>query len=352
MLGDKKTISINFSVGAILKTVGILLLIYFLFLIKLVLAILFVAFLVNSALSPLVDWLAKKKIPRALSAGFIYIFLLAIIASTIYFAAPKISQEISDFSKNSPSYLAKISSEFSDWQNQISKDFPALNLDNDTNGTNLDSLNANWQSAAGKIFSTAVKVFGGFLSFVVIMVMAFYMLAEENTLKRALLSVMPDKQRASASELAEKLETGVGRWLRGQLLLSLIIFTLVYVGLLILGVKYALVLAVFAAIAEFIPYLGPIISAVPAILIAFFQAPMIVFFVIIFYYILHWLEGHVIVPQVMGRAIGLSPVLIIAVMLAGFKLGGIFGAILAIPLTTALIVVYKHFIEKKKGFGV
>jgi predicted PurR-regulated permease PerM len=329
-----KSVYVNISWRGVLKVIIVLAAIYFLFLVRGVLAILFVAFLLSSAIAPAVDWLQKRKIPRALSAACLYLAVISLIGVFVYLFVPPISREVVEFSKNSPEYLSKITSSLS---------FLDGYSDNQTNANLFDEINslgANWQGATGKIFHSLVSFFGGILSFVLIMVLTFYMLAEDSALDKLILSVVPKDNQPYALSLSSRIQVGVGRWLRGQLLLSVIVFVIVYVGLLIIGVKYALVLALIAAIAEFIPYLGPLISAIPALLVSFIQNPVLVIMVAILYYLTHWLEGHIIVPQVMGRIIGLNPIVIIAVMLIGFQLAGLVGVVLAIPLAmTANIIL-------------
>ena len=99
--------------------------------------------------------------------------------------------------------------------------------------------------------------------------------------------------------------------------------------------------------AEFIPYLGPLIAAVPALLVCLIQAPMLILPVVILYYLTQWLESHVIVPQVMGRIIGLNPIIIIVVMLTGFKLAGLVGVVLAIPLAMTLNIILGDIINSR-----
>ncbi len=332
---SKKVININISWQGILKIIVVLAAIYFLFMVRSVLVILFVAFLLSSAIQPAVDWLQRRKIPRVLSAAILYLIVIFLIGMAVYLFVPPVAREVVEFSRNSPEYISKVTNSLS-----------FLDGYSDSNQTNaslvdeVNSLGANWQGAAGKIFSSLVTFFGGILSFILIMVLTFYMLVEDRALNKLIRSVVPPENQPYALSLSDRIERGVGRWLRGQLLLSLIVFTIVYVGLLIIGVKYALVLALIAGIAEFIPYLGPLISAIPALLVSFIQAPVLVIAVAVLYYLTHWLEGHVIVPQVMGRIIGLNPIIIIAVMLIGFELAGIVGTVLAIPLAmTANIII-------------
>ncbi|HTX86939.1 MAG TPA: AI-2E family transporter [Candidatus Nanoarchaeia archaeon] len=330
---ENRAITINISWQGIVKIIAILAAFYFLYLIRNVLAILFVAFLLSSAIEPAVDWLQRRKFPRVLSAIVLYLAVISLIGLFVYLFVPPIAKEVVEFSKNSPEYISKVTNSLS---------FLSNYSDNQSSPTLLDEINslgANWQGAAGKIFSSLVSFFGGILSFILIIVLSFYMIMEDRALNKLILSVVPKANQSYGLSLANRIESGVGRWLRGQLLLSLIVFIIIYIGLLIIGVHYALVLALIAGLAEFIPYLGPLISAIPAILVSFIQAPVLIIAVAILYYLTHWLESHLIVPQVMGRIIGLNPIIIIAVMLIGFRLAGLVGVVLAIPLAMTANVI-------------
>ena len=148
--------------------------------------------------------------------------------------------------------------------------------------------------------------------------------------------------------LANRMQGKIGLWLRGQLILSFIIFLLIYVALSILGVKYALILALVAGMTEFVPYLGPILAAVPAIILVFAQSGFVMaLFVAIIYYLVQLIENNIIVPKVMQKVVGLNPIVGIAVLMIGFNLGGVVGAILSIPVATAVSVFVKDVFDNK-----
>ncbi|MBL7155340.1 MAG: AI-2E family transporter, partial [Candidatus Portnoybacteria bacterium] len=164
---------------------------------------------------------------------------------------------------------------------------------------------------------------------------SFYLAVQEKGAKRFLVSLTPNEHQSYLADLIERIESKIGGWLRGQLLLMFIIGCLTYIGLYFLGVKYALTLALVAALLEIIPYIGPILAAIPAVILAFFQSPFLALLVILLYIVIQQLENYIIVPQVMKRAVGLNPVVIIIVMLIGAKLAGLLGIILAVPVTAA-----------------
>ncbi len=341
-MDNKKATNINISTITILKIIFILLALYFLYTVKDILAILFVSLVMASALDPWVDWMRKRRIPRTLGIVLIYLALFIILSSIVYLIIPPIIQQISEISVNFPKYFEKISSGFSVFKNYTNQhEF----LDNIKNS--LGSVNSNLENAAGGVYSTVTGIFGSIFSFFLVLVITFYMVVEDSAMKKIIRSIAPDKYQPYLMQLISRMQRKIGLWLRGQLILSLIIFTLTFSGLLILKVDYALILALIAGLTEFVPYLGPILAAIPAIFLAFTQAPMLAVFVAILYIIIQWVENNIIVPKLMQKVVGLNPIVSIVVLLIGFKVAGIIGAVLAIPVATAVSVFIKDLFEKK-----
>ncbi|HPW44524.1 MAG TPA: AI-2E family transporter, partial [bacterium] len=190
--------------------------------------------------------------------------------------------------------------------------------------------------------------FNGLFSVFLIMVLTFYMVVEENAIKKIVWSLTPARHQAYAIDLVGRMQLQIGYWLRGQLILCLAIFLLTYLGLSILGVKYALLLALVAGLTEAIPYLGPILGGVPAVLLAMTQSPRLALVVIVMYLIIQQLENNILVPQIMKRAANVNPITSIIVLLVGYKIGGVAGAVIAIPVATAVSVGLKDLFNYKE----
>lgn len=341
---NKKPVIINISAITILKIILILLAFYFFYLIKDILVILFVSLILASALDPWVDWMQKRKIPRGLGIILIYLVLFIIASSALYLIIPPIVSQVNELSVSFPYYLEKIISGFSALKEYTSQHGILNNIKD-----NLGTFSANLERAAGGIFSTISGIVGNIFSFFLVLVITFYMVVEENAMKKIVWSVAPGEYQPYIMQLVNRMQGKIGLWLRGQLILSLIIFILTFLGLAILGVNYALVLALIAGLTEFIPYLGPTLASIPAIFLAFTQSPMLALFVLALYYIIQLVENHIIVPKLMQKVVGLNPIISIVVLLVGFKVAGIVGAILAIPVATAASVFLKDLF---KGKGV
>lgn len=203
----------------------------------------------------------------------------------------------------------------------------------------LAGLSRYFGTAAGVAF----RALGGVVSLVTVLFMTYYMLVEGRQMKRGFLSLFPRDRQDQVEAILQRIGRRFGGWVRGQLLLGLIIGVVVGIGIWLLPflrLPYPLLLGVVAGITELVPIVGPILGAIPAVLIALFQPPWWkVLAVIGFYAVVQQLESNFVVPRVMKMAVGLSPLLTVVALLIGAKLLGIAGALLSLPVAAALQVV-------------
>lgn len=348
MENEKRYSNVNISTMTIFKVIIVLLSLYILFLIRDIILVFFVSLIFASAVTPWVDWMQKKSIPRTVGILLIYLTLFIIISFVIYLIIPPIISQVGDLSKNFSVYLDK----FMEGLSRI-KGYSSQYQSLSALKTGLDSLTASLQQTASDVFMTVTNAFGSIFSFFLALVITFYMVVEENAMKKIIWSTVPVKHQPYTLRLISRMQKKIGMWLTGQLVLCLAVGLITYVGLTIFslftGMKYALVLALIAGICEFVPYLGPLISAVPAVILAFSLSPMLAVFVAIFYYLVQFTENNILVPKVMQKAVGLNPIVSILVLLIGFKLAGIAGAILSIPVATAINVFVQDIFDNKVG---
>ena len=191
---------------------------------------------------------------------------------------------------------------------------------------------------------------GGVFGLLTILILAFYLLLDSRTLFRNFVSLFPKAERERVEDVCRRISTKVSAWLAGQLLLAAIIGTTAAFGLWLLGVPYFYVLALIAGLGEMIPVVGPILSAIPAILVALTVSPATALFVSIFFLAQQQLENHILVPKIMERQVGISAGFVIIALLIGGSLLGIVGAILAVPTAAILQVVFQelraHHVEE------
>ncbi|MBI2459180.1 MAG: AI-2E family transporter [Parcubacteria group bacterium] len=338
----QQPVRINITSVTVIKIIAILILFYFLYLISDILIVFFVSLVFSSALDPWVDQLKKKKIPRSVSVLFLYFVFFTVLGATLYLITPPIINEINSLVNNLPSYSEAIFSKFSLLKNYSLK--YGL-LDNNKSPFNITGY---LQNTAAGVFSTLFNIFGGLFSFVLILVLTFYMVVEESAIKKLVWSLAPKRHQAYIMHLINRIQLKMGYWLRGQLIIALSLVILAYAGLAILGVNYALVLALLVGFFSFIPYMGAILGAIPAVFIAFTRSPILAVLTVALFYIVHFIEGNFLQPKIMQKAVGLNPIISILAILAGFKLAGLIGALLSIPATTALSVFIKDIFNRRE----
>ena len=332
-MNDSQTISI--STSTIFRIIIILLGLVFLYFVRDVLLILFVSVIIAAAINGPVSWLQKHKIHRILGVTFIYLLFLLLAALIITMIFPVLAEQVKQLATHFPGLVDKIIIGFQEWWGKYRTE---VNLQ-----SFLDNFSNKLNQTTSSVFGTILGFFGGLFSFGIILVISFYLSVQEKGVKRFFISITPSEHQHYVSDLIDRIQVRIGGWLRGQLLLMLIIGSLTFIGLSLLGVKYALTLALIAGILELIPYIGPFIALVPAVILAFTQSPMLALLVAILYLVIQQLENYIITPQVMKKAVNLNPIVIIIVILIGAKLAGIMGIILSIPLTAAVAEFLKDF---------
>lgn len=329
------TVSITISTLTFLKVIVIIAILAFFYYVRDIVAILFVSLLLASALSPWVYAMEQRRIPRAVGILLIYISIIAVVTLAIVLLIPPLVEQFNELTQSFPTYSDLFVKTLQGYQ-------PDINIVDQLKRLFV-SIQSSLLDVASGIFLKIFDVLKGFVAFFLVFVVTFYMIVEESMLKRALHYVTPIQYQPYAEKLLSKIQKKIGLWVRGQAILCFIIFLLSYIGLLILGVKYALVLALIAGLTEFMPLIGPIIGAIPAVFIAFTQSPFLALWVVLLYLLVQRLENDLLVPRVMQQAVGLNPLVSIIALLIGAKFGGIIGLLLAIPVTTVLAVIVSDF---------
>lgn len=190
--------------------------------------------------------------------------------------------------------------------------------------------------------SAAVVAFSflnGITALITVLVFTFYMLLEHATIKNAFLSLLPPSERPRGAVVLARIGTKFGGWFRGQFLLSFTIAATVSIGLALIGMPYPFLLGIIAGLGELVPMVGLWIGATVAVLVGLSQPAWRLIATIVFYIVIMNIEPHFLVPRIMSRAVGLSPLLTLVALLAGIKLLGIVGGLLAVPVAAALQVI-------------
>lgn len=338
------TTTINISTVAIIKIVAIFLALAFIFLIRDILLTVFIAIILAAVLEPLVNRLEQRKIPRPLGVFFIYILLITFFTIVIRMLIPPLTEQTRSLASNLPDLWNRVLENF-----QSVRDYSQEQGYLEAIKRGLEGVEGNLSRAATSAYGVIIALFRNVVNFLLIMVFTFYLVIQKDAFAKILRALTPTTYHHYVTGLAERIQSKIGSWARGQLLLGCIIGTLSFFGLMFILPHYALVLAIIAGMTELVPYLGPILGSIPAIFLGLTVSPWHGLAVLILYLVIQWFENNLIVPQVMKRQVGLNPVVIIMAMMIGARLIGLVGVILAVPVATSIGLVLKDFIDPAKN---
>ncbi len=320
-----QTQKIEISQKTIIFTVFLLLSLWILYQVRSIIVLLFIAFILMTAVNPLVRLAKKIKIPTIVVMLVVYFGMIALISTVVASLVPALVQQTKDLTLVLPTYMHNLENIFN------------AQFDPNVAGSYLNSIPSNLLRIAAGAFSNVMNILALFF-------MTYYLVLERPKLHRYFLRFF---ENHDGEERAEKLvfavEQQVGGWVRGEILLMIIIGLMTYIGLIVLGIPYALPLAVIAGLLEAVPNLGPTIAAIPAILLGLTVSPYIALGALALSIIIQQLENNLIVPKIMQSTTGTQPLVTIIVLLVGFTLGGIAGAVLSMPIFLTIQTVIKAF---------
>jgi predicted PurR-regulated permease PerM len=321
-----------------------------------VLVQLLLAVIIAAGMTPLVDRLTMTPLrfgrrrwtpPRALAVLLLYLLLIGTVVLIGSVIIPPVVADTEALVLNIPSYV----DDFEGWVLTLPERFPFLprfGADQLASGFSdqLQNLAAQIGTQLSGLLGQTLNILrfvvgflSGALDGIFILVLALYITQDSKRILDYLVGFMPEDRQDQAMQAAGRIGDRLGGWVRGQIALSAIIGAMSFVGLSLIGVKYAVLLALIAAVGEAIPLIGPIITAVPAVIVAFFQSPLQGTLTLGLYIVVQQLENNLIVPKVMERAVQLHPLAVMVALLAGAELLGVTGAVLSVPVAAALSVL-------------
>lgn len=329
MQNDQKLV-LDIPFRTILKVFLVAIGLVLLYLVRDVILLFIFVMILFSVLNPIVTKWEQEMSRRAAITSLFFIIILFLIAIGLLIVPPLVTQ-FQSFINHLPNYL---------------KSIPALG-----NTTVIKEIQKSFFSFSGEIgkfstaiFNTTVGFVSGLIALFTVLVSTFYLLSEKDRASKFIKS-MNFKNKELYYDLFERIGEKLGLWMRGQLILMSIVGLLDIAGLLILGIPYALTLGVWAGLTEIIPYVGPILGAIPAVLLALSLSPLKALLVVVVFIIVQQIEAQVLVPRIMGKVTGLSPVIIIFGILICAKLLGLLGVILAVPIVAIISVFGQEYFE-------
>lgn len=329
---------LDISWRTILKVSVAILIFYALFAIREILILFVFALTISVLLNPAINFLRRRKIPRSLGVVFVYVGIFGALSILIYMMIPVFAQELQRFLDFFPQYFERISPPLRNLGLEAFKDIETF----------LKALEGNLGEMAKNIFTALFAVFGGVFSTLFVIITAVFLSLEGSAVEKALVLLFPKKYEARVLDVWKRGEKKVSGWFGGRIISCIFVGVASYIAFLIFTVKYPFTLALFAGVFNFVPYIGPLITAALLFLVVFPANPLVGIFVLITFVLIQQIENSVLTPILMKKFVGLPPVLVLLALVIGGELWGFLGAILAVPLFGILFEFLKGFLEKRR----
>jgi len=322
-----KPSSVEISFKTILYILMILLAAVVAWFLRDLIVLLVICFIFMETLNPTINRLQDYKIPRVLSIILVYFLILALVSVVVAGILPSLVEQTASLATALPEIIRNTSL-FGTSAIDISNQFKIL------------------QTLPSDIAKAILSVFSNIFSLFLIMVITFYLLLERNNFDDYSFKIFGEKGKEKVKKILSNLETKLGTWVNAEIILMVVVGFMSYVGYLVLGLNFALPLAIIAGFLEVVPNIGPIVSTILSSIIGLTISPLTALLAIIWGVIVQQLENNFIVPRVMKSKVGLNPLVTIFLLAAGAKIGGIMGAVLAVPIYLTINVIYVVLKEK------
>lgn len=320
---------IEISHRTIIFTIMFLILLLFLYNIRDLIFEIFLALLIMAILNPIVKKLSKYKIPQGVSVFIAYLLGLSVVGVSISAIIPPLIEQTTSFVNNLPDFLDSSWIPYYFGEQAIQTMISQLGL------------------IPAQIAKYTVSLLSNVLGVITVLIFAFYFLLARDKLDDQLVFLFGNKKKKEIGNTIDTLEKKLGGWARGQLILMFSVGLLTYIGLALLGVPYAFPLAILAGLLEIVPYIGPILAAIPAVIIGFGISSVIGLATAALAFLIQQLENYVLVPKIMEKSVGVNPVITLLALSIGFRMAGVAGAIVSIPIVITFQVFTSDFLRTK-----
>lgn len=334
----------NITTASWIRGVLVVLAVLLLFYVRDLILVIIASIVIASAVEPAAVWAKKRNFPRLPTILAVYVSSAVVLAGLFYFLFLPLLGEVSGLIRSFPDYSNTLatatSSPISSIFGSVSQTFSAQDI--------VERINSLGSSFSKGVFSSVSIVFGGIFSFLLIVVLSFYLAVQEDGVGNFLRVVTPWEREKYIVGLWNRSKKKIGLWMQGQLMLGVIIMVLVYLGLLLIGVEHALLLAVAAGVLEIIPIFGPILASIPAILLAYTGAGMTQALVVAgLFLVVQQFENQLIYPLVVKKVVGVPPMISILALIIGGQLAGFIGILISVPLAAILMELFSDMEQRK-----
>ncbi|WGD36598.1 AI-2E family transporter [Lysinibacter sp. HNR] len=302
------------------------------------------ALFIALGLDPIVRWFERRRMSRGLSIGVVFGGFALVVFGLIALIVPVLARQVGDMMRLYPHYLTDVQNQ--EWFRDLSSRFDsAIDLSRLLQmGTDFIGNPQNWTNLAGGIWQAGIGVANGVTATIIVLILSLYFLASLSRMKQGAYSLIPRSKRAKVIDITEQVSKSVGGYVNGMVVLALINAILGFIAMKIFGVPFAEVLAVVVFCLALIPLIGSVIATVLVVIVALFNSPATALGIGIYYIIFMQVESYLLTPRIMNRVVSVPGSLVVIGALAGGTLLGLLGALIAIPVTAALLMIVKQVV--------
>jgi len=328
------TIKVIISSRSVILVLAFLILAWIVYQSLNIILLLFASFVIASALFPVVDWM-DKKIPRGLAVLLVYIAGFLILATVLIPFFSVLTEQIQEFVERIPVYSGEVYTYITDLEAKTGIIIPDIS-------EIVSPLTNVGQNIVSQGINITINVVTGIVAVFTMAIIVFFILLDKEELKKGFLRFFPEEMRDKTASITKTISRKVGGYVRGQLLIMLAVGILTTLGLSIIGVDFAILLGLLAAILEIVPIIGPVLSAAPAVIVALAQDPILAVWAIVVYLIVQRIENSFLAPLILGKFLDMHPLIIIAALLIAASTLGIIGVILSPAIAAAIYVLVQE----------
>ena len=333
---------VDLSLASIVRTVALVVGALLLFVLRDIVLLLFTAFIIGSGFYLIGQFLQRRLgVPYKVGVTGAVLGLAIVVGGLLYPIVPRLAEDMSNLQQQIPTFIEQGKK----WRQTVSSET------NEAASVSTEQVNTYAQNVVSGVFFTTRNILGGAVYTLVLVVISLYLAFEPRNLEEMISDFWPAGRREAVRQTVINAREKVGNWIIGQGIIAVILGVLSYVALWLLGVENALLLGIIAGFLNLIPFIGPILSLIPAAIFGFLESIQVGVGVIIAYIVIQQLEGSFLTPAIMNQVTGLSHILIIISILVGGTLAGALGAIIAIPFMSVLSLFVKGLETETEAGG-
>lgn len=308
-----------------------------------------IAVLIAYLLNPLVNKLEKLGVKRHYGTTLVYFVVVLFFVGLGFLVIPSLLDQIKKFIDNLPTmtnYVLTWIKEFLERNKLENTDF-YLQLENSIK-TYIASSSSKVLDWSANVLTSVTQSLGAIVSLVLIPIISFFLLTDKKLIFTKVKNIFPKKYYRDASELYHEIDESMSNFVRGRILMAVFVGIFTMLILLLLKIEFAVVIGLITMIGDIIPYIGPFMGFLPAIIFAFIHSPVKAFWVAVIFVFIQWIENNILGPKLLGQSTGIHPLVILISIIIGGGMFGVWGMILSVPFVSLVIILTRFAIKKMK----